>query len=148
MLRPAYGSVPGVAGEFTQVARTLYETYRYAGVTIGPASRRACSPSRPAWLFRSAFNALSFIVAAAMMVRDPVDAAPADHAAMVRDGHRIHDGLATAFGTPAIAVVVGSLGRSILAGGLLDVSEPILATAHSAIAPATTPCSSGSTAPA
>lgn len=129
MLRPALrAALPGVAGEFTQVAAALYETCRYAGVTIGPAIAASLFAISSGVALPLAFNALSFVVAAAMMVRVPVDAAPADHAAMVRGGHRIRDGLATAFSTPAIAVVVGCSAGVILAGGLLNVSEPILAT--------------------
>jgi MFS family permease len=128
--RPALrSSLPVVAGDDAQIAAALYDTSRWVGITLGPALAAGMFALWGVDL-PLALNALSFVVAAGLfltikMERPPVPVEadePPEPAAGVRAG------LAVAFALPGIAVVIACSAGSIIAGGLLNVSEPLLAT--------------------
>ncbi len=128
MLRPALRSaLPGIAGGATQVAAAMYETCRYVGMTLGPLLAAGLFALSGVTI-PLALNALSFVVAAGVMatvaIEPAVRAGPEDPAA----GAELRAGLAIAISTPGIVAVIACSAGSIIAGGLLNVSEPILAT--------------------
>ncbi len=130
MLRPALRSaLPGVAGNAKQVAAALYEMCRYIGMTRDRASRPACSPC-PASRSHSRSTPLASCRGRAMMATVALDRpSPSATTQRPRRADRIvRAGLTAAFATPGIAAVVGCSAGSIIAGGLLNVCEPILAT--------------------
>jgi MFS family permease len=127
--RPALRSaLPLVAGDDAQVAAALYDTSRWVGITLGPALAAGLFALSGVAL-PLALNAASFVIAAAILVTVPVPAAkPAGEDAPEEPGAGVRAGLAAAFSVPGIAVVIACSAGSIVAGGLLNVSEPILAT--------------------
>ena len=127
LLRPALRSaLPVVAGESSQLAAAVYDAFRWIGTTAGPLAAAALFALDGVAL-PLALNGLSFLVAAAAMVTvavdSPSDAQPREHA--VRQGLRA--GLAVAFRQSGIVVIIACSAGSIVAGGLLNVSEPLLA---------------------
>ena len=133
--RPALRSaLPVVAGDDAQIAAALYDTSRWVGVTLGPALAAGLFALWGVGL-PLALNALSFVVAAAVLVTVPMERPPAAAAEEEDQRERAEDpgggvraGLAVAFAVPGIAIVIACSAGSIIAGGLLNVSEPILAT--------------------
>ncbi len=129
MLRPALrAALPGVAGPSTQTAIALYETCRYAGISLGPVIAAGLFAISNGVALPLALNALSFLVAAAMMASLRLAASPESRVPGSSAGFRVREGLRTAFASPAIAVVIACSAGVVLAGGLLNVCEPILAT--------------------
>jgi MFS family permease len=127
--RPALRSaLPIVAGEADkQVAAAAYDTCRWIGITAGPVLA-ALLFAVYGLALPLAVNGVSFLVAAAVMMTVRIDAparaAPGD----VGAAPGVRAGLATAFRAPGIAAVVACSAVSVIAGGFLNVSEPILAT--------------------
>ena len=132
--RPALRSaLPVVAGDDAQIAAALYDTSRWVGVTVGPALAAGLFALWGVGL-PLALNALSFVVAAAVLVTVPMERPPGaageehDEQEVQAPGGGVRAGLAVAFAVPGIAIVIACSAGSIIAGGLLNVSEPILAT--------------------
>jgi hypothetical protein len=128
--RPALRSaLPLVAGESKQVAAALYDACRWVGITAGPVLAAGLFATAGIGL-PLALNGASFLVAAGVMLTVPIDAAPRE--ARPQDGpaagSSVRSGLAEALRAPGIAAVVACSGGSVIAGGLLNVCEPILAT--------------------
>ena len=75
--RPALRSaLPVVAGDDAQIAAALYDTSRWVGVTLGPALAAGLFALWGVGL-PLALNALSFVVAAAVLVTVPMERPPA-----------------------------------------------------------------------
>src|SRR5665213_3608512 len=126
--RPALRSaLPLVAGEAKQVAAAMYDTCRWVGISLGPLIAAALFAIAGVGL-PLALNAVSFAVAAAVMATLAIGATPAAEDGEVEPGTGLRAGLAAAFASPGIAVVIGCSAGSIIAGGLLNVSEPLFAT--------------------
>jgi len=132
--RPALRSaLPVVAGEQAQVAAALYDTCRWVGITLGPALAAGLFALWGVGL-PLALNGVSFALAAVLVATIPIDSR-APRAAGAPDGEEppgapsgLRAGLAAAFAIPGIATVVACSAGSIVAGGLLNVCEPIFAT--------------------
>ncbi len=128
LLRPALRSaLPLVAGESSQVAAALYDTARWLGMTVGPLVAAGLFALSGVAL-PLALNGLSFLIAAAVMstvaIGRPAGAEPGEDA----PGSGLRAGLAEAFAAPGIAALIACSAGSIIAGGLLNVCEPLLAT--------------------
>lgn len=126
--RPALrAALPAVAGEHSQVAAAVYDTCRWVGITAGPLVAAALFALSGVAL-PLALNGLSFLIAAAVMTTIAIDSsAPSTHA----DGDAgsgLRSGLAVALAAPGIAAVIASSAGAVVAGGLLNVCEPLLAT--------------------
>jgi MFS family permease len=126
--RPALRSaLPVVAGDSTQVAVALYDTSRWVGITAGPLFSAALFALSGVAL-PLALNGLSFLIAAAVMATVAI-ASPAQADKHDEDtGSGLRAGLAVAFSAPGIAAVIACSAGAVIAGGLLNVSEPLLAT--------------------
>jgi len=128
LLRPTLRSaLPLVAGESSQVAAALYDTARWLGMTVGPLIAAGLFVLSGVAL-PLALNGLSFLIAAAVMstvaIGRPARSQTGDDAA----GSGLRAGLAEAFAAPGIAALIACSAGSIIAGGLLNVCEPLLAT--------------------
>ena len=127
MLRPALRSaLPLVAGEAKQVAAALYDTCRWLGLTLGPLAA-AVLFAVSGVAVPLALNGLSFVVAAVVMSTLAIEA-PAQAQAHETTGSGLRAGLAVALAAPGVAPVIGCAGGVIVAFGLLNVCEPLLAT--------------------
>ena len=127
LLRPALRSaLPIVAGDAAQVAAAWYDTCRWAGISIGPLVAAGLFALLGVAL-PLALNALSFLIAAAMLATVAVGSPPQGE---THDsaGSGLRAGLAVAFASPGIAVVIATSAIAVIAGGLLNVCEPLLAT--------------------
>jgi MFS family permease len=128
LLRPTLRSaLPLVAGESSQVAAALYDTARWLGMTVGPLVAAGLFAISGVAL-PLALNGLSFLIAAAVMsavaIERPARTETDDDSA----GLGLRAGLAEAFAAPGIAPLIACSAGSIIAGGLLNVCEPLLAT--------------------
>jgi MFS family permease len=128
LLRPTLRSaLPLVAGDSSQVAAALYDTARWLGMTVGPLVAAGLFVLSGVAL-PLALNGLSFLIAAAVMstvaIGRPARSQTGDDAA----GSGLRAGLAEAFAAPGIAALIACSAGSIIAGGLLNVCEPLLAT--------------------
>jgi MFS family permease len=128
LLRPTLRSaLPLVAGESSQVAAALYDTARWLGMTVGPLVAAGLFAISGVAL-PLALNGLSFLIAAAVMstvaIERPARTETDDDSA----GSGLRAGLAEAFAAPGIAALIACSAGSIIAGGLLNVCEPLLAT--------------------
>jgi hypothetical protein len=127
MLRPAMRSaLPLVAGEQTQLAVALYDTARWVGLTAGPLLAAGLFAISGVVL-PLALNGLSFLVAAVVMATVGI-ASTRTTASAARSETGLRAGLAVAFAAPGIAVVVLCAAGSLVAGGMLNVCEPLFAT--------------------
>ena len=128
MLRPAMRSaLPLVAGDASQVAIAWYDTCRWVGITAGPLLAAGLFALSGVAL-PLALNALSFLIAAAVMATVAIVAPARGHVHEEAAGSGLRAGLAVAFAAPGIAAVVACSAGSLIAGGLLNVCEPLLAT--------------------
>jgi MFS family permease len=128
LLRPALRSaLPVVAGEASQMAVAWFDTCRWVGITAGPLIAAGLFALSGVAL-PLALNGASFLIAAAVMITVAIDAPPRIHAREEATGSGVRAGLAVAFAAPGIAAVVACSAGSIIAGGLLNVCEPIYAT--------------------
>lgn len=124
--RPAVrAALPVLAGEASQVAAAMYDTVRWGGMTAGPLVAAALfavgGTSLPL-----ALNGVSFALAACVLAT--VAIAPAErHGDSEPIGAGIRAGLTTALTMPAIAIVAASSAGTFIAGGLLNVCEPLFA---------------------
>jgi MFS family permease len=127
MLRPALRSaLPIIAGEATQTAVAWYDTARWFGLTAGPLVAAGLFALSGVDL-PLALNGLSFLIAAVVMATVAIDSPPhpATHAPA---GSGLRAGLAVAFSARGIAPVILCAAASLIAGGMLNVCEPLLAT--------------------
>jgi len=128
LLRPALrSSLPIVAGDAAQVAAAWYDTCRWIGISIGPLLAAGLFALLGLGL-PLALNALSFLVAAAVMATVPIGAAEHGEGGGQSTGSGLRAGLAVAFASPGIAIVIATSAAAVIAGGLLNVCEPLLAT--------------------
>jgi MFS family permease len=128
LLRPTLRSaLPLVAGDSSQVAAALYDTARWLGMTVGPLVAAGLFAISGVAL-PLALNGLSFLIAAAVMstvaIERPARTQRDDDSA----GSGLRAGLDEAFAAPGIAALIACSAGSIIAGGLLNVCEPLLAT--------------------
>ncbi|MGD1052129.1 MAG: MFS transporter [Solirubrobacteraceae bacterium] len=127
MLRPALRSaLPIIAGEATQTAVAWYDTCRWFGLTAGPLVAAALFALSGVKL-PLALNAVSFLVAAAVMARVAI-ASPVHAESHAPAGSGLRAGLSVAFAARGVAPVILCAAVSLIAGGLLNVCEPLLAT--------------------
>jgi MFS family permease len=127
MLRPAMRSaLPIIAGEDTQPAVAWYDTARWFGLTAGPLVAAALFALSGVDL-PLALNGLSFLIAAVVMATVAIDSPP-HPATHVPAGSGLRAGLAVAFSARGIAPVILCAAASLIAGGMLNVCEPLLAT--------------------
>jgi MFS family permease len=127
--RPAMRSaLPIVAGESSQVAAAMYDTANWVGQTTGPLLAAALFVLSGVKL-PLAINGASFAIAAAVIATLPIASSePADaHGESAAVGWGIRAGLAAALAAPGIAVIIFASAFSFIGGGLLNVSEPLLA---------------------
>jgi MFS family permease len=125
--RPAMrAALPVVAGDAAQLAAALYDTCRWIGLTAGPLVTAVLFAISGVALPLAA-NAATFLVSAAVTATVPIDAARRPTAEQP-GATGVRAGLAVAFAAPAIAIVITSTAGVLIAGGLVNVSEPILAT--------------------
>jgi len=126
--RPALRSaLPLVAGGSKQAAAAVYDACRWVGITVGPALAAALFALSGVAL-PLAINGASFLVAAGVMLTVPIGAPPALTTAAAKARSGVRAGIAEAVRVPGIAAVIACSGGSVIAGGLLNVCEPILAT--------------------
>jgi MFS family permease len=126
--RPALRSaLPVVAGDARQVAAAMYDTCRWIGITVGPLIAAGLFALSGIGL-PLALNGLSFLVAAITIATIAVDKTPPEHAPTTGRGSGVRAGLSEAFEAPGIAAVIACSSGAIIAGGLLNVCEPFLAT--------------------
>jgi MFS family permease len=126
--RPALRSaLPLVAGEARQVAAAMYDTCRWIGITVGPLIAAGLFALSGVAL-PLALNGLSFLVAAIAIATVAVDGSPPPHEPTASKGSGVRAGLSEAFEAPGIAAVIACSSGAIIAGGLLNVCEPFLAT--------------------
>lgn len=127
MLRPALRSaLPILAGEAIQASAAVYDICRWVGITAGPLLAAGLFALSGVAL-PLALNGLSFLIAAVVMTSVPIERAEPNQA-HESSGGGLRAGLAVAFAAPGIATVVACSAGSLIAGGLLNVCEPILAT--------------------
>jgi hypothetical protein len=127
--RPAMrAALPTVAGDARQVAAAWYDTCRWLGITVGPVLAAGLFAISGVGL-PLGLNALSFLVAALAISRLEIER-PSTGEAEHEDAHPtgLRDGLSIAFAAPAIGAVIACSAPIVLSGGLLNVSEPLLAT--------------------
>jgi len=128
LLRPTLRSaLPLVAGESSQVAAALYDTARWLGMTVGPLVAAGLFALSGVAL-PLALNGLSFLIAAAVMSTVAIARPAAARTGEGGGGSGLRAGLAEAFAAPGIAALIACSAGSIIAGGLLNVCEPLLAT--------------------
>lgn len=126
--RPAMRSaLPTLAGEDMQVAAALYDSCRWVGLTAGPAIAAGLFVISGAAL-PLALNALSFVIAAAVIATVAMSEPPPAAAHESAAGSGIRAGLRAGFASPGVAVVVACSTGWLIGGSLLNVCEPILAT--------------------
>jgi MFS transporter, DHA3 family, macrolide efflux protein len=126
--RPALrAAVPVVAGEHSQVAAAVYDTCRWVGITAGPLVAAALFALSGVAL-PLALNGLSFLIAAALMTTIAIDSSAPNTIADGGAGSGLRSGLAVALAAPGIAALLASSAGAVVAGGLLNVCEPLLAT--------------------
>jgi MFS family permease len=127
MLRPALRSaLPIIAGEATQTAVAWYDTCRWFGLTAGPLVAAALFALSGVKL-PLVLNAASFLIAAAAMASVAIPS-PEHGASHAPTGSGLRAGLAVAFSARGIAPVILCAAVSLVAGGMLNVCEPLLAT--------------------
>jgi MFS family permease len=126
--RPAMRSLlPVVAGARRQQTAAWFDTCRWIGISAGPllaAVLFAASGIAAAFVV----NAASFVLSAAVIatlriaLEEPADEAPHETAAP-----GVRAGIAVAVASPGIAAVIACSTAAIVAGGLLNVCEPLFA---------------------
>jgi hypothetical protein len=127
LLRPTLRSaLPIVAGDSSQVAAALYDTARWLGMTVGPLAAAGLFALSGVAL-PLALNGVSFLIAAGVMATVAIGPART-HSDETAPGAGVREGLAAAFAAPGIAALIACSAGSIVAGGLLNVCEPLLAT--------------------
>jgi MFS family permease len=126
--RPALRSaLPVLAGDASQVAVAWYDTCRWVGITAGPLVAAGLFAISGLEL-PLALNGVSFLIAAAVMATIAIERPARERTGEAAASSGLRAGLAVAFAAPGIAAVVACSAGSIIAGGLLNVCEPLLAT--------------------
>ncbi len=126
--RPALRSaLPVLAGDAIQVAVAWYDTCRWVGITAGPLVAAGLFAISGVEL-PLALNGVSFLIAAAAMATIAIERPAQVQTGEAAASSGLRAGLAVAFAAPGIAAVVACSAGSIIAGGLLNVCEPLLAT--------------------
>jgi MFS family permease len=129
MQRPALrSSLPLVAGPDSQLAAALYDAARWAGITLGPAIAAGLLALLSGVMLPLALNAASFLIAAAVMGAVPIPSAPPAKPGPSTARTGVRAGLAEAFAQPGVGALIACSAGAVIAGGLLNVSEPLLAT--------------------
>jgi MFS family permease len=125
--RPALRTaLPLLAGDDSQVAAALYDTFRWLGIAVGPmlaAGVFALSGIALALVLNAISFALAAAVIATIAIPKPARLSADEHAG----SSSVRVGLREAFSAPAIVAVVGCSAGQVVAGGLLNVCEPLLA---------------------
>ncbi|HEY7968048.1 MAG TPA: MFS transporter [Solirubrobacteraceae bacterium] len=127
LMRPALrAALPAIAGDAQQTAAAVFDTCRWIGITIGPLFAATLFYVSSVTL-TLALNAASFVVAAAILATVSTGSTIA---ASVDEDERssLREGLAVAFGAPGVGVVIACSSGVVIAGGLLNVCEPLFAT--------------------
>ncbi len=125
--RPAMRSaLPILAEANGQVAAAVYDTCRWLGITLGPLVAAALFAVSGSGL-ALALNGLSFLVSGLVMLTVQIDAPPRPQTHEQKAASTLRAGLAVAFSAPGIAAVIACSVGAIVAGGLLNVCEPLLA---------------------
>jgi hypothetical protein len=128
--RPALrAALPNLAGEFAQAAAALFDSARWVGVTVGPLIVAALLLFTGPGVALAATGA-AFAVAAVVVATVRMDAVATrgDEIAAEPIAHGIRAGLRVAFGSPGVGWLIACSAGGVIAGGLLNVSEPIYAT--------------------
>ncbi|HLW95054.1 MAG TPA: MFS transporter [Solirubrobacteraceae bacterium] len=126
--RPAMRSLlPVVAGPRRQQAAAWFDSCRWIGLSAGPllaAVLFAVSGIAAAFAVNAASFLLSAVVIATLTIvaEDREDAAPPEPAAP-----GVRAGIAIAMASPGVAAVIACSTAAIVAGGLLNVCEPLFA---------------------
>jgi MFS family permease len=120
-------ALPAIAGDDSQVAAAFYDTCQWVGVTVGPAIAAGLFAVSGVTL-PLALNGLSFVLAAGVIATIAIDAPVRVDPHGDRAGLGVATGLREAFASPLIVALVASTSGVFLAGSLLNVSEPFLAT--------------------
>jgi len=124
--RPAVrAALPVIAGEGSQVAAAVYDTARWGGMTAGPLVAAGLVAVGSVAL-PLALNGASFVIAAALIATVSIPSATQDET-REPTGSGVRAGLAVALSLPAIAIVVACSAGTFIAGGLLNVCEPLFA---------------------
>jgi MFS family permease len=127
MLRPALRSaLPLVAGEAMQSAAALFDAGRWLGITIGPLLAAGLFAISGVAL-PLALDGLSFLIAAGVLATIAIGAPIARDSAH-DTGAGLRDGLAVALASPGMTAAIACVSGVIVAFGLLNVCEPVLAT--------------------
>lgn len=120
-------ALPAVAGEQSQVAAAVYDTCRWVGVTVGPVAAAGLFALSGIAL-PLALNGVSFVLVAMVIATVRIDAPKLVIATGSAVGHGVAVGLRAAFASPGIVAMIACSSGAVLAGSLLNVSEPFLAT--------------------
>jgi MFS family permease len=135
MFRPTVNAVmPGlVSGEQRSAATALYGTNCSIGMTVGPALTALVALfGSPALML--AVNGATFVVSAALLRTVPIGAPAAAPEGRDADGQRPRlwastiDGARAAGRVPGVAMLLLITSTGVLAAGLMNVAEPLLAT--------------------
>lgn len=119
-------ALPAIAGEHSQVAAAIFDTGRWLGVTVGPLVAAGLFAVSGVAL-PLAVNGISFVIAAAVIATSSAIDAPAP-ARERGETSEAAPGLREAFAPPLIVPVIACSCGVLIAGSLLNVSEPFLAT--------------------
>jgi MFS family permease len=126
--RPALRSaLPLVSGDAQQLAAALYDTCRWGGLTLGPLLAAGLFAVSGVAL-PLALNGLSFLIAAVAMATIAIEMPARDEMSEEAVGSGLRVGLRVALAAPGITAVIACSAGIIIAFGLLNVCEPLLAT--------------------
>jgi Major Facilitator Superfamily len=126
--RPALRSaLPLIAGEVQQAAAAWFDTCRWVGITVGPLLAAGLFVVSGVGL-PLALNGLSFLLAAAVIGTLPADSVRSARAERHGAADAGRSNLRAALALPGIAGILGCSSGIVIAGGILNVCEPLLAT--------------------
>ncbi len=128
LLRPAIRSaLPVLAGESIQIAVAVYDLCGWVGLTAG-SFVAAILFAVSGVALPLALNGFSFLIAAAVMATVAIASGAHAERREKGDGSGLRAGLAVALDARGTATVIACGAGAIIAGGLLNVSTPLLAT--------------------
>lgn len=120
-------ALPIIAGEASQSVVAMFDGCRWFGITVGPAIAAGLFALDGAAL-PLAVNGVSFLIAAAVMSTVAIERSSATTQTAGENGASgILGGLKVAFAVPGITPLIACSAGSVIAGGLLNVCEPVLA---------------------
>jgi hypothetical protein len=125
--RPAMRlALRSLAGDASQKAAAIFDTFRWVGITVGPLIAAALllvdGPGLPL-----ALNGASFAIAAGAIATIPLPSAAAAGEHQPGPSEGIRAGLRVAFASPGIGCLMACAAGQVVAGGLLNVCEPLYA---------------------